>query len=139
MARIEATRLGLDIRFVVTDTECGSAEWIYKIRSTEQIKILKSLAPDHIALPFTLALYTGQRQGDLLRLQWRQYDGERIMLRQGQTGRHVSVKLAAPVKAMLERTRAALPALPGTTITSCLRLGVETLGRTAFSATAGPR
>jgi len=29
VARIEATRLGLDIRFVVTNVERGSAEWIY--------------------------------------------------------------------------------------------------------------
>ena len=29
VARIEATTLGLDIRFVVTNLECGSPEWIY--------------------------------------------------------------------------------------------------------------
>ena len=29
VARIEATRLGLDIRFVVTSLDIGSAEWIY--------------------------------------------------------------------------------------------------------------
>ena len=29
VARIEATRLGLDIRFVVTNLDVGSAEWIY--------------------------------------------------------------------------------------------------------------
>lgn len=29
MARVEATRLGLDIRFVVTNVERGSPEWIY--------------------------------------------------------------------------------------------------------------
>ena len=28
-ARIEATKLGLDIRFVVTSLDVGSAEWIY--------------------------------------------------------------------------------------------------------------
>jgi hypothetical protein len=29
VARIEATMLGLDIRFVVTSLDVGSAEWIY--------------------------------------------------------------------------------------------------------------
>ena len=29
VARIEATRLGLDIRFVVTNVERGSPEWVY--------------------------------------------------------------------------------------------------------------
>ena len=74
--------------------------------SAEQIRALLAVAPDHIALPFLLALYTGQRQGDLLALTWRQYDGERIMLRQRKTGRHVSVKLAAPAKAALDAARA---------------------------------
>jgi len=30
VARIEATRLGLDIRFVVTNLDHGSAEWLYE-------------------------------------------------------------------------------------------------------------
>ena len=30
LARIEATRLGLDIRFVVTNLDRGSAEWLYE-------------------------------------------------------------------------------------------------------------
>jgi Transposase DDE domain group 1 len=30
VARIEATRLGLDIRFVVTNLDQGSAEWLYE-------------------------------------------------------------------------------------------------------------
>ena len=30
IARIEATRLGLDIRFVVTSLRHGSAEWLYE-------------------------------------------------------------------------------------------------------------
>jgi Transposase DDE domain group 1 len=29
IARIEATRLGLDIRFIVTNLDHGSAEWLY--------------------------------------------------------------------------------------------------------------
>ena len=30
VARIEATRLGLDVRFVVTNLDRGSAEWLYQ-------------------------------------------------------------------------------------------------------------
>jgi hypothetical protein len=30
VARIEATRLGLDIRFIVTNLDCGSPEWLYE-------------------------------------------------------------------------------------------------------------
>ena len=83
-----------------------------KVWSTEQIRALLAAAPPHIALPFLLALYTGQRQGDLLALTWKQYDGERIVLRQQKTKRHVSVKLAAPVKAALDAAHAALDEPP---------------------------
>jgi hypothetical protein len=33
------------------------------------------LAPKHLRLPFLLAIWTAQRQGDLLRLPWSAYDG----------------------------------------------------------------
>ena len=36
-----------------------------------------------------LALWTGQRQGDLLRLPWSAYDGNHIRLRQSKTGRRI--------------------------------------------------
>jgi integrase len=39
-------------------------------------------APAHLHLPLTLALWTGQRQGDPLRLSWTQYDGSVIRLQQ---------------------------------------------------------
>lgn len=83
-----------------------------KVWSAEQIRALLSVAPAHVALPFLLALYTAQRQGDLLRLTWRQYDGERISLRQGKTGMYVSVRLATPAKAALDAARDALPEPP---------------------------
>lgn len=40
-----------------------------------------------------LALWTGQRQGDLLRLPWRSSDGTHVRLRQGKGGRHVTVPI----------------------------------------------
>jgi integrase len=39
-------------------------------------------APSHLHLPLLLALWTGQRQGDLLRLPWSAYDGTHIRLKQ---------------------------------------------------------
>jgi integrase len=38
-------------------------------------------APQHLHLPLTLALWAGQRQGDLLKLTWSAYDGQKIVLR----------------------------------------------------------
>jgi integrase len=61
-------------------------------------------APAHLHLPLLLALWTGQRQGDLLRLPWSAYDGTRIRLRQSKTGRRVEIKAGAPLKAALDAT-----------------------------------
>jgi integrase len=65
------------------------------------------LAPKHLHLPILLALWTGQRQGDLLRLPWSAYDGKYIRLRQSKTktrippilvGRQLKVALDATPK-----------------------------------------
>ena len=60
------------------------------------------LAPSHLHLPLLLALWTGQRQGDLLRLPWSAYDGKRIRLRQGKGGARVTVPVGAPLKVALD-------------------------------------
>lgn len=62
-------------------------------------------APVHLRLPLILALWTGQRQGDLLRLPWSAYDGETIRLKQGKTGARVVV----PVSGILREALAAVP------------------------------
>ena len=59
-------------------------------------------APAHLHLALTLALWTGQRQGDLLRLPWSAYDGERIRLTQGKTGVRVTIPAGAPLKTALD-------------------------------------
>ena len=51
-----------------------------------------------------LALWTGQRQGDLLRLPWSAYDGTHIRLRQSKTGRPIMSKVGAPLKVMFDGT-----------------------------------
>ena len=62
------------------------------------------LAPAHLHLPLLLALWTGQRQGDLLRLPWSAYDGKHIRLRQSKTGARVVIPVGAPLKAALDAT-----------------------------------
>ena len=62
-------------------------------------------APVHLHLPLLLALWTGQRQGDLLRLPWSAYDGTHIRLRQGKTGVRVIIPVGAPLKVALDATR----------------------------------
>jgi integrase len=60
-------------------------------------------APTHLHLPLMLAIWTGQRQGDLLRLTWDAYDGQFIRLRQSKGGTRVKIPVGAPLKAVLDR------------------------------------
>jgi integrase len=60
-------------------------------------------APPHLRSAFMLALWTGQRQGDLLALCWSQYDGKTIRLKQSKTGAHVVIPVGAPLKKVLDR------------------------------------
>jgi integrase len=59
-------------------------------------------APAHLHLPLLLALWTGQRQGDLLRLPWSAYDGTHIRLRQSKGGARVVIPVGAPLKSALD-------------------------------------
>lgn len=73
-------------------------------RAEEETSFL-SVASPALRLAFLLAVWTGQRQGDLLALTWAAYDGQRIRLRQGKTGRYVVVPVGAPLKAVLDATK----------------------------------
>ena len=76
--------------------------------SDDEAAFLQS-APGHMHLPLLLALWTGQRQGDLLRLPWSSYDGTRIRLRQSKTGVPVTLKVGAPLKAALDAAPTVCP------------------------------
>jgi integrase len=78
----------------------GRAE---KIWTAEDIERFEAKAPAYMRRAMMLGLWTGQRQGDLLRLTWSAYDGDTIRLRQGKTGARVAVPLAAPLRATLDR------------------------------------
>ena len=75
-----------------------------KIWSLDDELAFLEKAPQHLHLPLTLALWTGQRQGDLLRLTWSAYDGKNITLRQSKTRARVSIPIGAPLKAALDAT-----------------------------------
>jgi integrase len=75
-----------------------------KLWTTDDETSFLKHAPSHLHLPLQLALWTGQRQGDLLRLPWSAYDGTHIRLRQSKTGRRVRIKVGAPLKAALDAT-----------------------------------
>lgn len=65
----------------------------------------RSVASPQIGLALTLAINTGQRQGDLLRLTWAAYDGQVIRLRQSKTGRRVVIPCTAELRTTLDAAR----------------------------------
>ena len=79
----------------------GRAEKIWT--DADEVAFLER-APAHLHLALLLALWTGQRQGDLLRLPWSSYDGTHIRLRQGKTGARVVIPVGTPLKAALDAT-----------------------------------
>lgn len=58
--------------------------------------------PPHLWRVFMIALWTGQRQGDVLRLPWSAYDGHMIRLRQSKTKVRVAIPCAAPLRSLLD-------------------------------------
>jgi len=60
------------------------------------------VAVPEMKLALLLALYTGQRQGDLLRLPWSAYDGAAITLRQSKGGQTVRVPCTRKLRAALD-------------------------------------
>ncbi len=77
-----------------------------RIWSDENIAAFEAVAPPHMRLALHLALWTGQRKGDLLRLTWRDYDGRSIKLRQSKTGTRVMIPVD-PLVAELDAARSA--------------------------------
>lgn len=73
-------------------------------------------APEHLVRAMILARWTGQRQGDLLKLTLSAYDGQYIRLQQGKAGRgkqgkRVKILVAEELRLLLDQTRAEQRAL----------------------------
>jgi integrase len=62
----------------------------------EQARLPRANLPEHLRRVVILALYTGQRRGDLCKMGWSAYDGERIRLIQHKT-KHPLVLPVHPV------------------------------------------
>jgi integrase len=78
------------------------ADRIDKIWGEAEIGSVLSVAPPELELALMLALWTGQRQGDLLRLPWSGYTGTHIRLRQSKTQRTVVIPVSIYLKEFLE-------------------------------------
>ena len=98
---------GMD-RGLVAANPCARGGRLYRGSRAEKVWTPKDeaafleRAPAHLRLALMLALWTGQRQGDLLSLPWSAYDGRYIRLRQSKGGRRVVIPEGAPLKAVLD-------------------------------------
>jgi integrase len=82
-----------------------------KIWTEADVARLLAVASPEMELALMLALWTGQRQGDLLALPWSAYDGSHIRLRQSKTGAAVMVRVGQPLRNLLEQTSKRSPSV----------------------------
>lgn len=83
---------------LATDLERGHLKaWTQEEADTAIAKL-----PEHLRRVVVLALYTGQRRGDLCALTWSAYDGEAIRLTQQKTGEPLVVPCHPALKAELD-------------------------------------
>lgn len=75
------------------------------------IAAFNSSAGRELRLALLLALWTGQRQGDLLALRWNSYDGAVFRLRQSKTGRRVVIPAAIQLQRALASTDRRAPTI----------------------------
>ncbi|WP_371679476.1 tyrosine-type recombinase/integrase [Microvirga sp. KLBC 81] len=75
-----------------------------KVWTLDHEKAFLDVASAPLRLAFVLALWTGQRQGDLLKLPWSAYNGTHIRLKQSKTGAKVVIPVGLPLKRILDST-----------------------------------
>lgn len=68
----------------------------------EHVQAFNAVASEPLRFALLLALWTAQRQGDLIQMTWLQYDGSHIRLKQNKTGARVAIPIGAELKAALD-------------------------------------
>ena len=63
--------------------------------SDTDVAAFEAVAPPHMRLAIQLALWTGQRKGDLLRLSWNDFDGSNLRFSQSKTKARVLVPMGS--------------------------------------------
>lgn len=98
---------------IIDKNPCTGIDRLYSgsrkesVWTPELIATFRAGAKPHMLLAFEMAIHTGQRQGDLLSLTWKQYDGTHLSIEQGkskpgQPKKRVRVKVSSKLKAMID-------------------------------------
>lgn len=77
----------------------------------DQIAAFRAAASPEMLIAFELALWTGQRQGDILALGWSSYTGDRLQFRQGKRKRKVDMRVPLQLRKALDAAKANAKAL----------------------------
>ena len=91
----------------ISSNPCERGGRLYSADRTDavwtDVQIENALAtfPERLRWVLMMALWTGQRQGDVLRLPWSAFDGAAINLRQSKTGRRVRIPVGQPLRETL--------------------------------------
>lgn len=102
-------------RGTIANNVCERGGRLYSVDRAEiiwepgHITAFCEVASDELKLALLLALWTAQRQGDLIRLTWMQYDGTHIRFQQGKTKERVIIPIGDVLKAALDSCRPEKP------------------------------
>ena len=77
----------------------------------EEVDAFIDTAPSYLRHAVILALYTGQRRSDIVRMKWDQFDGRTLKIRQEKTGKDVRIPVHKKLRSMLKEVGGAY--LPG--------------------------
>lgn len=87
----------------------------------QEFQAVRALACPQVQIAMDLALLTGQRQGDIVGLTWKQVQTVgvprqdwRISIDQGKTGKKLDIMISPAIEAVLRRARVMEPAWPHT-------------------------
>ena len=95
-------------REIAKDNPCKGIEKLNRVGeghrawSARELQLFLERCGDREFEIFMLAIYTGQRPGDLRTLKWSQYDGERFTIRQAKTRQAVIIPVHPTLKDVLE-------------------------------------
>lgn len=95
----------------ISTNVCERGGRLYEANRSESIWLAPDItkflshASDPLKMAMLLALWTGQRQGDLLKVTWHAYDGSSLRIRQGKGGARVKIPISGIVKRALDAAR----------------------------------
>lgn len=96
-----------DLQRNVLDTfeRAYSADRSEMIWLPDHVEAFMKVASGEMQLAMLLALHTGQRQADIRKMAWTNYDGQSLTLRQGKSGRRVVIPCTKALKGVLDGLR----------------------------------